>query len=37
MVFVIISVGAMMVALLTISFQSYRASGVNPADALKIE
>jgi putative ABC transport system permease protein len=36
-VFVIITLAAMIIALLTISFQSYRASGVNPADALKIE
>jgi ABC-type antimicrobial peptide transport system permease subunit len=36
-VFVVISVGAILIAVLTVSYQAYRASGINPAEALKIE
>jgi predicted permease len=37
MVFVLISAGAILVAAATISFQAYRATRINPAEALKIE
>lgn len=37
LVFAVIALGAIVIALLTVSFQAYKASGVNPADALKIE
>ncbi|HEX2967929.1 MAG TPA: ABC transporter permease [Bacteroidales bacterium] len=37
LVFAAISAGALLLAFLTVSFQAYRAAGVNPADALKIE
>ena len=37
MVFVLISAGAILIAAATISFQAYRATHINPAEALKIE
>jgi putative ABC transport system permease protein len=37
LVFIAIGMGAIVVALLTVSFQAYRASSVNPAVALKTE
>ena len=37
MVFVLISAGAILIAAATISFQAYRATRINPAEALKIE
>jgi putative ABC transport system permease protein len=37
LVFAGIAVGAIVIALLTVSFQAYRATGVNPAVALKVE
>ena len=36
-VFAGIAFGAIVIAMLTVSFQAYKASGVNPAEALKIE
>jgi|WetSurMetagenome_2_1015567.scaffolds.fasta_scaffold10809_3 putative ABC transport system permease protein len=36
-VFLGIAIGAIVVAMLTISFQAYKASGINPAEALKVE
>ena len=36
-IFVAISVAAVIIALLTVSFQAYRASLVNPSEALKVE
>ena len=36
-VFAGISLGAIIIAMLTVSFQAYKASGTNPAEALKIE
>jgi len=36
-VFAGISAGAILIAILTVSFQAYKASGTNPAEALKIE
>jgi putative ABC transport system permease protein len=37
LVFVGISAGALIIAILTVSFQAYKATGINPAEALKIE
>jgi len=37
MVFLAVAAGAVILALITVSFQAYRASGVNPAVALKAE
>jgi putative ABC transport system permease protein len=37
MVFVGISVGAILIAIMTVSFQAYKATGINPAEALKVE
>jgi putative ABC transport system permease protein len=37
MIFVIIAAAAISIAMLTVSFQAIRASGINPAEALKIE
>jgi len=37
MVFVFIAASAVAIAMLTVSFQAFRASGINPAEALKIE
>jgi putative ABC transport system permease protein len=36
-VFLGIAGGAIMIALLTVSFQAYKATGINPAEALKVE
>ncbi len=36
-VFAGIAAGAILIALLTVSFQAYRATGINPAEALKVE
>jgi len=36
-VFVLIAFGAILVAMFTVSFQAYKASGINPAEALKVE
>jgi putative ABC transport system permease protein len=36
-VFAGIALGAAIIAMLTVSFQAYRASGLNPAEALKVE
>jgi putative ABC transport system permease protein len=36
-VFVGISLGAIIIAMLTVSFQAYKATGINPAEALKVE
>jgi putative ABC transport system permease protein len=36
-VFAGIASGAILIAILTVSFQAYKASGINPAEALKIE
>lgn len=37
MVFITIALVSVLIALLTVSFQAYKASGVNPAVALKVE
>jgi putative ABC transport system permease protein len=37
LVFAGIAFGAMLVAILTVSFQAYKAAGINPAEALKVE
>ena len=37
LVFIAIAIGAIIIALLTVSFQAYKASGTNPAEALKVE
>jgi ABC-type antimicrobial peptide transport system permease subunit len=37
LVFVAIATGAVVIAILTISFQAYKATGINPAEALKVE
>lgn len=37
LLFVLISSGAILIAFLTVSFQSYRATGINPTTAMKIE
>ena len=37
LIFILISAGAILVAFLTVSFQAYKATGINPATALKIE
>ncbi len=36
-VFLGIAGGAILIALLTVSFQAYKATGINPAEALKVE
>jgi putative ABC transport system permease protein len=36
-IFVAIALGAIVIAILTVSFQAYKASGTNPAEALKVE
>jgi putative ABC transport system permease protein len=36
-VFAGIAAGAIIIAMLTISFQAYKATGINPAEALKVE
>jgi putative ABC transport system permease protein len=37
LVFLGIAAGAIMISLLTVSFQAYKATGINPAEALKVE
>ena len=37
LVFAGIAAGAVVIAILTVSFQAYKATGINPAEALKIE
>jgi len=37
LVFAAISAGAVLIAILTVSFQAYKATGINPAEALKVE
>ena len=37
MVFGIIAIGALVLTLITVSFQAYKASGINPSVALKAE
>ena len=36
-VFIAIAIGAITIAMLTVSFQAYKTSGTNPAEALKVE
>jgi len=36
-VFVLIGAGALIIALLTVSFQAFKASRINPVEALKSE
>jgi putative ABC transport system permease protein len=36
-VFILIASGAVFIAMLTVSFQAYKATGINPAEALKVE
>jgi putative ABC transport system permease protein len=36
-VFLLIAIGAILIAILTVSYQAYRSAGVNPAEALKVE
>lgn len=36
-IFAIIASGAVVIALLTVSYQAYKATGTNPAEALKVE
>jgi ABC-type antimicrobial peptide transport system permease subunit len=37
LVFAGIAMGAIVIALLTVSFQAYKATGINPSEALKVE
>jgi putative ABC transport system permease protein len=37
LVFAGIAVGAIIIAMLTVSFQAYKATGINPSEALKVE
>jgi predicted permease len=37
LVFAGIGLGAVIIAMLTVSFQAYKATGINPAEALKVE
>jgi ABC-type antimicrobial peptide transport system permease subunit len=37
LVFAGIALGSLVIALLTVSFQAYKATGINPAEALKVE
>ena len=37
LVFAGIAIGAIIIALLTVGFQAYKATGINPAEALKVE
>jgi len=37
LIFLLIALGAIVIATITVSFQAYRATGINPAEALKIE
>jgi ABC-type antimicrobial peptide transport system permease subunit len=36
-VFLGIALGAIVIAMATVSFQAYKATGINPAEALKVE
>jgi len=36
-VFIIIAFGSILIAMLTVSIQAYKATGINPAEALKVE
>ena len=36
-VFALIAVGAILIAMLTVSFQAFKAASINPAEALKTE
>lgn len=36
-VFISIAIGSILIAMLTVSFQAYKATGINPAEALKVE
>jgi len=36
-VFVLIAAGAILIAMLTVSYQAFKATGINPAEALKVE
>jgi putative ABC transport system permease protein len=36
-VFALVAAGAILIAMLTVSFQAYKAAGINPAEALKTE
>ncbi len=36
-VVILIAIGALIIAMFTVSFQAYKATGINPADALKVE
>jgi len=36
-VFAGIAAGAIVIAMLTVSFKAYKATGINPAEALKVE
>jgi putative ABC transport system permease protein len=37
LIFLGIAAGAILISLLTVSFQAYKATGINPAEALKVE
>jgi putative ABC transport system permease protein len=37
LVFAAIAAGAIVIAMFTVSFQAYKAAGINPAESLKIE
>jgi putative ABC transport system permease protein len=37
LVFVKIAIGAILIAILTVSFQAFKAARINPSEALKIE
>jgi putative ABC transport system permease protein len=37
LIFAGIALGALVIAILTVSFQAYKATGINPAEALKVE
>jgi putative ABC transport system permease protein len=37
MIFLFIAAASVAIAMLTVSFQAFRAAGINPAEALKIE
>ena len=37
LVFAAMAAGAIIIAMFTVSFQAYKATGINPAQALKVE
>ncbi|MBK8881162.1 MAG: ABC transporter permease [Bacteroidales bacterium] len=37
LIFCIIAIGSILIALLTVSFQAYKATGINPSQALKVD